>query len=202
MSPVVQLLLVRHAEPERIEGAGVPADPVLTDAGRRQAVALAAWLAVEPIDHVVSSPLRRSVETAAPLAGALGLDVEVVEGLAEWDRESDSYIPVEELRETKDERWQLMVEERWEEMAGGVDPAGFRAGVTATAEDLIARFPSRRVVAVCHGGVINAYLGGVLGLTRVLWFHPEYASISRVAASASGIRSIVSLNETGHLRGV
>ena len=202
MSPVVQLLLVRHAEPERVEGLGAPADPPLTHVGRRQAAALASWLAGEPIDHVVSSPLRRAVETATPLASALGLEVELVEGIAEWDRESDSYIPVEELRAAKDERWQLMVEERWEEMEGGVDPVAFCAAVTAATEDVIARFPSRRVVAVCHGGVINAYLGGVLGLSRVLWFHPEYASISRVAASSGGIRSIVSLNETGHLRGV
>jgi broad specificity phosphatase PhoE len=136
------------------------------------------------------------------LATALGLDVEVMDGLAKWDRESDSYIPVEELRETNDERWQLMVEERWDEMEGGVDPNAFRAAVVSAAEDVISRFPSRRVVAVCHGGVINAYLGGVLGLSRVLWFHPEYTSISRVAASSGGIRSIVSLNETGHLRGV
>jgi probable phosphoglycerate mutase len=196
----VQLLLVRHAEPQRIEGLGAPADPSLTALGRRQAAALSAWLAAEPIDHVVSSPLRRAVETARPLATALGVDVEVMDGLAEWDRESDSYIPVEELRAAKDERWRLMVEERWDEMEGGIDPAAFRASVTAAAEDVIGRHPSRRVVAVCHGGVINAYLGGVLGLSRVLWFHPEYASISRVAASTGGIRSIVSLNETGHLR--
>jgi broad specificity phosphatase PhoE len=198
----VQLLLVRHAEPKRVEGLGAPADPTLTALGRKQSAALATWLADEPIDHVVSSPLRRAVETARPLAIALGLDVEVLDGLAEWDRESDSYIPVEELRETKDERWQLMVEERWEEMEGGVDPNAFRAAVMAAAEDVISRFPSRSVVAICHGGVINAYLGSVLGLSRVLWFHPEYTSISRVAASSGGIRSIVSLNETGHLRGI
>jgi broad specificity phosphatase PhoE len=198
----VQLLLVRHAEPERVENTGAPADPSLTALGRKQAAALATWLADEPIDHVVSSPLKRAIDTAQPLATAFGLDVEVVDNLAEWDRDTDSYIPVEELRETKDERWRLMVEERWDEMEGGIDPIAFRDGVIAAADSVISRFPSRRVVAVCHGGVINAYLGSILGLKRMLWFHPEYTSISRVAASSGGIRSIASLNETGHLRGL
>ena len=58
----------------------------------------------------------------------------------------------------------------------------------------------RRVVVVCHGGAINAYLGHVAGIDRPLWFEPAYASISRVAASRDGVRSIVSINETGHLR--
>jgi probable phosphoglycerate mutase len=95
-----------------------------------------------------------------------------------------------------------MVEERWDEMEGGVDPLAFRAAVTAAADGVIRRFRSRRVVAVCHGGVINSYTAGILELPRTLWFHPEYASITRVEASSAGTRSVRSLNETGHLRAV
>src|SRR5215210_6640675 len=71
----MELILVRHAEPRRV-GAGEvdgPADPGLTDRGRQQAERLAAWLAVEPVDAVITSPLRRARETAAPVASALGL---------------------------------------------------------------------------------------------------------------------------------
>ena len=57
----------------------------------------------------------------------------------------------------------------------------------------------RRVVAVCHGGVINVALASVLGLDQPLWFDPGYTSISRMAASRTGIRSVSSLNETAHL---
>ena len=39
-----------------------------------------------------------------------------------------------------------------------------------------------------------------IGIERPLWFEPAYASISRVAASRTGVRSIVSVNETAHLR--
>ncbi len=55
---------------------------------------------------------------------------------------------------------------------------------------------------VCHGGVINAYLADVLGIAAPPpgFFYPNYTSIHRVAASRSGIRSIITINETAHLR--
>jgi hypothetical protein len=39
----------------------------------------------------------------------------------------------------------------------------------------------------------------VLGVDRLLWFDPHYTSLSRMVASRSGVRSIVSLNERAHL---
>ena len=55
---------------------------------------------------------------------------------------------------------------------------------------------------MCHGGVINGYLCHVLGLTDPRgFFYPNYTSINRVAAARSGARSIVTINETSHLRG-
>jgi broad specificity phosphatase PhoE len=60
--------------------------------------------------------------------------------------------------------------------------------------------PGQVVVAVCHGGVINAYVGHILDIPMPLWFAPCYTGISRVAASRRGHRSVISLNETGHLR--
>jgi probable phosphoglycerate mutase len=195
----VDLLLIRHGLPERIVGADGPADPMLTDEGQRQSERLADWLAHEPIDHVLSSTLRRARETAAPVGARLSREVEVVEGLSEFDKDADSYIPIEELRETRDPRFYALVEGRWDELGSSVDPAAFAKLVVATVEGLIERFPSKRVAIVCHGGVINLYLGHILGVDRPLWFEPAYTSISRVAASRSGPRTIVSVNETAHL---
>ncbi|HZA87486.1 MAG TPA: histidine phosphatase family protein, partial [Acidimicrobiales bacterium] len=62
----MELLLVRHARPLRAESIDGPADPGLSPLGRRQADALAAWLATEAIDAIYTSPLRRALETAAP----------------------------------------------------------------------------------------------------------------------------------------
>jgi probable phosphoglycerate mutase len=195
----MHLLWVRHAEPERVEGGtGVPANPSLTARGHEQARRLADWLALERVDAVVSSPQQRALETAAPIAAAHGLDVDVVQRLVEYDVQADHYIPMEELRAAKDERWQAMVEGRWEAF-GGESTAAFRARVAAATDDLVARFPGKTIVAVCHGGVINVALALVLGLDRELWFDPGYTSLSRMIASRTGVRSVASLNERAHL---
>jgi probable phosphoglycerate mutase len=195
----VELLWVRHGEPERIApGSGVPADPPLTARGREQAERLAAWLSFEPIDRVLSSPQRRAIETAAPIARTHGLEVEVVEGLVEYDAASDSYIPMEELRATNDPHLQAMYDGRWEEF-GAESVEAFRIRVGATLDDLITQNPERRIVAVCHGGVINVACAITLGLDRHLWFEPHYTSLTRMIASRTGVRSLASLNERAHL---
>jgi len=69
-------------------------------------------------------------------------------------------------------------------------------------ETMIADHSGQTIAIVCHGGVINAYLVHVLGLTVNVqgFFYPNYTSIHRVAAARSGERSIVTINETSHLR--
>ena len=194
----MDLLLIRHAEPVRIVEAEGPADPPLADRGREQAERLAAWLHDEPLDDIWSSPMRRAMETAAPVGAAHGLDVVVDDELAEFDREATSYIPYEELKATRDERFLAMVEGRFDEYA--VDPVEFRDAVVGAVERVIAANPGRTVAVVCHGGVINAFIGHILGIERPLWFEPVYTGITRVAASRQGARSLVTLNEAAHLR--
>lgn len=188
----MELLLIRHALPVRVDEGDVdgPADPELSAVGHLQARALDAWLAGEQIDAIWSSPMRRAVQTALPLARRLGLEVTVDEGLAEYDRHSASYIPIEELKAANDPRWNQLPER----------PEEFAAEVVAAVERVVAAHPGQRVAVVCHGGVVNAYAGHVLGVTDPLFFLPHYTSISRVLASAAGVRSIGSLNEAGHIR--
>lgn len=195
----MDILWVRHAEPERVEsGTGIPADPPLTSLGRTQAQRLADWLAHERVDAVLSSPQQRALQTASPVAEAHGLTVDIVAGIVEYDVQADHYIPMEELRAAKDERWTAMVEGRWTDF-GGEAPEVFTDRVAAAVDEIVGRFAGRKVVAVCHGGVINVALAIVLGVDRPLWFDPMYTSISRMAASRTGIRSIVSVNERAHL---
>lgn len=193
----MDLLLVRHALPVRIEGGDGPADPELSELGRRQAAAAGAWLAHEAVDAVVTSPLVRARETAAPLAERTGHDVAIVDGLAEFDREAPWYIPIEELKAADDPRWHAMLAGEWD-----LDPDEFQRSVVEAVDGIIEANPGATVVAFCHGGTINAYLSAVLGLDTLMFFVPDYTSVSRVRASRSGARSIVSLNETGHLRGL
>lgn len=191
--------MIRHAEPVKVVDATGPADPELSRRGARQAELLGRYLAEEGIAAVYSSPMRRALQTAAPLAAASGVEVVVEEALAEFDRRSDTYIPIEEMRESRDERFLAMVNDDYS--AWGVDMVQFRADIVATVESIIGVHPGGRVAAVCHGGVINAYLGHLLGIGRNSFFTPDYTSVSRVAASRSGVRSLLRLNEVGHLRG-
>lgn len=196
----MELVLVRHAQPVRVDPGTVrgPADPGLSDQGHTQAARLADWLATEPVGAVLTSPLRRARETAAPIAATLGLTAETVDGVAEYDAAAGEYIPIEELRVAKDERWFATIEGRWADV-GGVDPHEFQTRVVPAVEALIDRFGGQRVVVVTHGGVLNVYLAHVVGTKQLLWFHPEYTSISRVVAARTGQRSLATLNETAHL---
>jgi len=192
----VHLLLIRHGETTRVESATGIADPPLTDTGREQARRLAEWLKDERLDHIVVSPLRRARETAAPLAEQFGLEPEVIAALAEFDAEASSYIPMAELRATRDPRLRAMTEGRWEELGSMVEPEAFRADVIAALDGVAAAHPGQRVAVVCHGAVINVYLGDVIGTPRLLWFEPRYASVSRVLISRDGVRSVESVNES------
>lgn len=191
-------MLIRHALPVRREGGDGPADPELSTVGIDQARRLAEYLVAEDLTAVYSSPLRRARETAAPIGVALGVATTISDGLAEWDRHAADYIPIEELKATNDPRWQALIDGHWE---GDEDPAEFHDRVRRAVEAIVTDHPGERVAVVCHGGVINSYVAQVLGLdlSGNGFFYPQYTSIHRIAASSSGVRSVVTLNETAHL---
>jgi probable phosphoglycerate mutase len=194
----VEILLIRHALPRRVENAdGRPADPPLSDEGREQARRLAAWLASDPLDAIYASPLRRAAETAAPLAAAKGIEVVTAEGIAEYDAASPVYVPLEELKAADPAAWRAAVQGG---LYAGIDIEAFARTVVASVEEIVAAHPGGRVAVVCHGGVVNAWAAHVLGIPRPLFFEPTYTSVSRFVAARSGERSIVSLGETAHLR--
>ena len=195
----MDLLLIRHALPQRVELVEGPADPDLSPEGWTQAGRLAAWLASEGLDAVYSSPLRRALQTAEPLAEVTGHAVRVVDGLAEWDRQASSYIPIEELQAAGDPVWKSLAAGALHEL--GVDAPSFQGRVVEAVASIVADHPGETVAAVCHGGVLNAYLANVLGIDRVLFYAPDYTCINRVRISGSGVRSVRTLNETPHLRG-
>lgn len=155
----MQLLLIRHALPLRSD-PGQGSDPVLSEAGLAQSDRLPEALKRFPVARLVSSPQRRAVQTAEPLAGALGLSVEVDERLAEYDRDMTHYVPIEEIAD-------------------------------GNHEDTVAVFS--------HGGVINVALHQILKTERLLSFHIDYASVTRVLASSSGRLSVASVNSTEHV---
>ncbi len=74
--------------------------------------------------------------------------------------------------------------------------------MVAAVEEIVAAHSGQVVAVVCHGGVINAYLSHVLGIEDPSgFFYPNYTSIHRVVAARSGQRTLLTINETCHLRG-
>jgi len=190
----MDLVLVRHARPERIEDADGPADPPLTAVGHRQARAAAGWLAGEHWDAIYTSPMVRARETTAPLAALLGADPIVEDGVREFDAEESSYIPMEEMKQDK-EAFQAWLAEEAER-----NRDAFAGEVIESLESIVAREKGKRVAVVCHGGVINIWAAHVLGIESGMFFEPDYTSIHRFLCSSRGHRSMVALNETAHLR--
>ena len=191
----MELILIRHARPERVVNTDTPADPPLTELGHRQARAVAGWMAVEPFDALYCSPMQRARQTAAPLAGLLDIEPVVEKGVREYDDLAPAYIPMEELRQDK-AAWQAFLEEN-----ATADREGFRYEVVEALERICTTHRGQKVVVICHGGVINIWASHLLGLGDRMFFEPAYTCVNRFLAASSGERSVVSLNETAHLRG-
>lgn len=192
----MELWLIRHALPVRIDGGDAPADPGLAPEGREQAERLAAWWGPHGADAIYTSPMRRARETAAPLAAALGLEVEADDGLQEFDAHLNFYVPIEELR-ADPVLWQEMVDE-WLSPEAEAQRQTFREGVVTTVDAIAAKHPGQRVAVVCHGGVINSYLSKKLSMLGTMFFEPAYTSVSRVLSGRSH-QQVVSINEAPHL---
>lgn len=188
----MELILVRHGLPERREDTS---DPPLAPAGMDQARRVAAWLEHEGIDAVFASTMLRAVQTAEPFAARTGHEVRRHEGIVEFDRDSGTYVPMEELKRDNYPAWLAMAQGQH-----GVDIATFQATVVAALEEIVESHPSRRVAVFCHGGVINVWTAHVLGMAPRLFFEPDYTSVHRYMCARSGQRNVVSLNERAHLR--
>jgi probable phosphoglycerate mutase len=194
----MDLLLIRHGLPQHIENTdGRPANPPLSERGRQQAQSMADWLSGEPIDRLYSSPMIRASETAQPLAHRLGLEVELHPGVAEYDRDASSYVPVERLKEVDYERWLRLMQGETD-----TDFEAFSGQVIAALEDIVEQNRGKTVAVTCHGGVINVWTAHVIGFRPRLFFNPDYTSINRYLCASSGDRSVRTLNEAVHLRDV
>ncbi|MGZ8802700.1 MAG: histidine phosphatase family protein [Mycobacterium sp.] len=192
----MQLLLVRHALPLRSE-PGQGSDPRLSAEGIEQALRLPDALGRFPIQRVVSSPQVRAIETAQPLADALGVPVEVDGRLAEYDRDLAHYIPVEQIAAENPAELQRLISGQ---LPSGVDEAEFLGRVRAAVDDLVAGADHDDTVAVfSHGGVINVLLHQILGTERLLSFHVDYAGVTRLLSSRTGRLAVASVNGTEHV---
>lgn len=195
----MELILIRHGLPEQVETEdGTPADPDLSDVGREQARRMANWLEDRQIDYLYTSPMNRAFQTAEPLGHLKDLKLDQREGVAEYDRHADHYIPVEELKKLDYDRWLRL-------MRGEIEDINFPAfcdAVISTLNEIVSSHRGETVAVVCHGGVINVWTAYVIGMEPRMFFNPNYTSINRYRGASTGERSIITLNEHAHLQGL
>jgi probable phosphoglycerate mutase len=193
---MTELLLIRHALPV----SGVPT-PGLSEEGIEQARRLGTWLKGEEVDVLVTSPMRRAVETGRLVAEQMGRQVDgTVDDLREWDTDLPpaAYMPVEAMG-PMDPRAIAIAEGRYDDFVPQLDREAFRARVARALDEVFDRWPVSRVAAVCHGGTLNAAIGGLLGIPALFWVNPGYTSVSRLRRVPGGRTVVLSVNETAHL---
>ncbi|KJC64000.1 histidine phosphatase family protein [Agreia bicolorata] len=158
----MRLLLIRHGQtPSNIIGAldtAIPG-PGLTELGLEQADAVPAGLVAEPIGAIFASTQLRAQLTAAPLAEARGLTVEIRAGLREVDAGD-----LEMRNDTDAVRTYMETVIAWAD--GDVDRRmpGAESGVEVytrydevIAEAAATGFPA--VAIVSHGAIIRSWVG-------------------------------------------
>ncbi|NUT20639.1 MAG: histidine phosphatase family protein [Hamadaea sp.] len=143
--------LVQHAEKQ-----SEPGDPPLTDRGREQAIRTAELLRQHNVCAVYSSPLIRAMQTAQPIAEAVGVEVRPDRRLAErmnWDGRQ----PLAEFLA----EWERATRVRDFVPSSGDSSHRTAARMIAFLQSVTeARGP---VVAVSHGGATSDMLRTLLG---------------------------------------
>jgi broad specificity phosphatase PhoE/ribonuclease HI len=195
-------LLLRHGETvhtvrKLFSGSG-GVDPPLAPNGRAQAAAAATALTDRGITAVVSSPMRRTRETADIVAGAIGLPVG----------------EVDELRECAFGEWEGLafaeVRERWpDELAAwlsspAVAPPGGESfdavgrRVRRARDKVLARHPGGTVLLVSHVTPIKTLVRLSLGAPTSSLYRMELsaASMTEIQWYSNGFSSLRSFNQT------
>jgi len=208
------LYLIRHGEAvvnvEPIIG-GLRGDTGLTDRGRRQAQLLEERLRTEGLhaDHLYVSTLPRAVETGEYVARALQLPMQRDDELQELRPGEADGLSVEEWRTRFAGLDEPAVTDPFQEFSpGGESWAGFLVRAGRALANLVSRHEDQTVVAVCHGGVLEASFHlafGVGGTGNKVGFAALNASIThwrhQAAADHRSNWELVTFNDAGHLAG-
>ncbi len=202
-----EVILVRHGASEAVARGepfaelGGHADPALAPEGAEQAGLVGERLRREPVASLFVTPLRRTWQTAAPLAAHLGLEPRVVEDLREvhlGDWEGGEFRI--RMSEGDPAAMRVLEEERWDSIPGAEDAGAFAERVRHGFEHVVAATgPGRVAVAVSHGGVIGELCRQVTGSRPFAFVHAENTSVTRLVAFASGHRLLRSFNDVTHL---
>lgn len=189
----MELILIRHGAQDPDDRGD--ADPALSETGGREARQVADYLARPTVDAIYTSPLRRAVETAAPLASALALRPVLCQGVVEYHPDAIDYTALEHFKAENYAAAQAALAN----FGNQADLELFRMRVVDAVESIIADHPDERVAVICHASVINAWACSVLGLPSRPFINVAHGSISRFLCRSASASFVSSLNETQHL---
>ncbi len=218
----MELLLVRHAQPEWTRDGMTIVDPPLTELGRRQAAALAGAMAGLELDEVLVSPLMRARQTSAPVLEALGRSEDIDLWLEEIRDPKWHGSPAERAAEAYRELRDRAPADRWRGLTGGEDIREFVDRIRLGAEKFLQERgvhrvegelpvwhiaePGRRIALIAHAGTNTIFICHLLGLPPTPWEWDRmvlrHASISRLEAIPCGdgyIFSLTALSDVEHL---
>lgn len=203
----MEIVLIRHGQPEWVRNGLNVVDPPLTERGFLQAERTGEVLQHEHFDHVIVSPLSRARQTAAPLL-RLQSRSEVIEPFLEEIREPNWHGTPEELAAAAyAEEKSRPAANRWDGVRdGGEPPRDFVERVRSGATDYWARIgmsrqpqalpmwtiedPDLRICIVAHSGTNGVLLCQLLGLDPVPWewdrFVTMHSSITRLVSLGMG----------------
>ncbi|HEV3002802.1 MAG TPA: histidine phosphatase family protein, partial [Solirubrobacteraceae bacterium] len=158
-------------------------------------------LAGEPLERLFVTPLRRTAQTAAPLAERTALEPQAVEdlceiGLGEW--EGGEF----RIRMANGDplAMRVLAEERWDLIPGAESADAVAARVRAGVESIVAATGVGRVAAaVVHGGIIGEICRQATGSRPFAFIHADNGSITRLVVYADGPWVLRSFNDTAHL---
>jgi 2,3-bisphosphoglycerate-dependent phosphoglycerate mutase len=203
-----RLVLIRHGRVDfdarefRDTVRGRQWDPPLGDAGREQSQHLAARLAGGPPPAAVYvSPFRRCLETLAPYGERTGCTATVVDDIGEVFVGDWEGVPFEDLVAENEDfiRRRLFDHEAIFAQAPNAETGEhLRARVVASVETMLEAAPDGDILVITHGGVINAYVGHMMGLTQDMFFLPDNSSLNVVEVDGDA-RRLRFLNDIAHL---
>jgi 2,3-bisphosphoglycerate-dependent phosphoglycerate mutase len=200
-------VLVRHgASQPAVPGEPFPlldghGDPALAPEGEVQAIHVAERLAVEPLTGLFVTPLRRTGQTAEPLATVIGIEPVVVPELREvflgdWDGGEFRV----RMAEGDPIAIQAVVEERWDVIPGAETMESFAARVRAGIEGVAAAAgPDVTVAAFVHGGVIGEACRQATESRPFAFVHADNGSLTRLVILPGARWLLRSFNDTAHL---
>jgi len=188
--------LLRHGEPEGgVKFRGHRDDPLSADGWEQMRAATAGAAGCEVI---VASPLRRCADFAAELAARLGVPLESETRFREIGFGAWEGLTVEQVAASEPQA----LERFWRDPAqhtppGGESLAAFEIRVAAGWGDLLSRHAGKKILLVCHGGVIRLILAQVLGMpcSHLFRLNVPFASASRVRVGGEkGLPELMLMN--------